>query len=438
MSLIEPVDFTILQLGACRIDSPVHTTEFVSDDERVLYNVFRQGVRPYLERGEELPGFEMAGPRRLIYFDPSKVKAAIISCGGLCPGINDVIRALVMCLHYRYGVRNILGIRYGYQGLVPSYGHDVWELDPKMVAHIHTSGGSFLSSSRGEQDIGVMVDALERMNINILFCIGGDGTLRGAHRIHEEITSRRLKISVIGLPKTIDNDMCYIEKTFGYETAFSVGIDAIRSAHSEAEGAPNGIGLVKLMGRHSGYLAASAALALNDANFVLVPEVPFDLDGPNGLLEVLRARLARRHHAVILVAEGAGQEFFHAEQRHDASGNVRLNDIGIFLKSRINQYFRGIGMEANLKYIDPSYIVRSTPANASDSIYCLLLAFNAVHAAMAGKTDMVVGKWNNIFTHVPISPVVSRRNSISPDGTLWQSVLEVTGQPPSMVNDQGQ
>ncbi|MGD2062231.1 MAG: ATP-dependent 6-phosphofructokinase [Nitrospirota bacterium] len=435
MSLLEPVDFSIRQLGPCRIDSPVRTTEFISDEERVLYNVFRQGLRPYQERGEEFPGFEQAGPRRKIYFDPSKVKAAVVSCGGLCPGINDVIRALVMCLHYRYAVRNILGIRYGYQGLVPSYGHDVWELDPKMVAHIHTVGGSFLSSSRGEQDIGVMVDALERMNINILFCIGGDGTLRGAHRIHEEITARGLKIAVIGLPKTIDNDMCYIEKTFGYETAFTVGIDAIRSAHSEAEGAPNGIGLVKLMGRHSGYLAASAALALNDANFVLVPEVPFDLDGPNGLLETLRARLARRHHAVILAAEGAGQEFFHAEARHDASGNLRLNDIGGFLKERINSYFRGIGMEANLKYIDPSYIVRSAPANASDSIYCLLLAFNAVHAAMAGKTDMVVGKWNNVFTHVPISPVVSQRNSISPHGTLWQSVLEVTGQPPSMVND---
>lgn len=437
MTLLAPADFSIHQLGTCRIDSPVHTTEFISDEERVLYNVFRQGVRCYQERGEELPGFEQAGPRRLIYFDPSKVKAAIVSCGGLCPGINDVIRALVMCLHYRYGVCNILGIRYGYQGLVPSYGHDVWELDPKMVAHIHTSGGSFLSSSRGEQDIGVMVDALERMNVNILFCIGGDGTLRGAHRLHEEITARRLKIAVVGLPKTIDNDMCYIEKTFGYETAFTVGIDAIRSAHSEAEGAPNGIGLVKLMGRHSGYLAASAALALNDANFVLVPEVGFDLEGPNGLLEALRARLSRRHHAVILAAEGAGQEFFHSAERHDASGNVRLNDIGVFLKERINGYFRGIGMEVNLKYIDPSYIVRSTPANASDSIYCLLLAFNAVHAAMAGKTDMVVGKWNNVFTHVPIAAVVSRRNSISPDGTLWQSVLEVTGQPPSMVNDGG-
>jgi len=435
MTLLDPVDFTISQLGACRIKSPVYASEFVSDDERVLYNVFLRGVRAYQERGVEPPGFEMAGPRENIYFDPSKVKAAIITCGGLCPGINDVIRALVMCLHYRYGVRNILGIRYGFQGLVPSYGHEVLELSPNLVVDIHEHGGSFLSSSRGEQDVGEMVDALERMNVNMLFCIGGDGTLRGAHAIHAEITARALKIAVVGLPKTIDNDMCYIEKTFGYETAFTVGIGAIRSAHMEAQGAPNGIGLVKLMGRHSGYLAASAALALNDANFVLIPEVRFDLEGSNGLLEVLRARLARRHHAVILVAEGAGQEFFHSAERRDASGNVRLNDIGVFLKEEINGYFRKIGMEANLKYIDPSYIVRSTPANASDSIYCTLLAFNAVHAAMAGKTDMVVGKWNNVFTHVPISAVVIRRNAISPEGTLWQNVLEVTGQPPFMIND---
>ena len=435
MTLLDPVDFTVSQLGPCRIKSPVYASDYISDDERVLYNVFLQGVRGYQERGMDPPSFEMAGPREQIYFDPSKVKAAIVTCGGLCPGINDVIRALVMCLHYRYGVHNILGIRYGYQGLVPAYGHDVVELSPNLVARIHEHGGSFLSSSRGQQDVGEMVDALERMNVNILFCIGGDGTLRGGHAIHEEITARGLKISVIGLPKTIDNDMCYIEKTFGYETAFTVGIGAIRSAHLEAQGAPNGIGLVKLMGRHSGYLAASAALALNDANFVLIPEVHFDLEGPNGLFEALHARLARRHHAVILIAEGAGQEFFHAMERHDASGNVRLNDIGVFLKQEINAYFRKIGMEVNLKYIDPSYIVRSTPANASDSIYCTLLAFNAVHAAMAGKTDMVVGKWNNVFTHVPIPAVVIRRNSISPDGILWQNVLEVTGQPPFMVNE---
>ena len=435
MRLREAVDFDVEELGPCRVKTPVQSTEFVSDQEGVLYEILLSQVKESMEQGRELPAFQLAGPRQMIYFDPSKAKAAIVSCGGLCPGINDVIRSLVMCLRYRYGVRNILGIRYGYQGLIPSYGHEVLELTPELVVRIHEDGGSFLSSSRGQQDVGEMVDALERMNVNMLFCIGGDGTLQGAQAIVEEISRRKLKMAVIGLPKTIDNDICYIDKTFGFETAFTVGIDSVRSAHLEATGAPNGIGLVKLMGRHSGYLAANAALAMNDVNFVLIPEVPFDLEGPKGLLEALRSRLERRAHAVILVAEGAGQEFFEGHEGFDSSGNIRLNDIGLLLKDRINRHFRDIGMEVNLKYIDPSYIVRSTPANPSDSIYCTLLAFNAVHAAMAGKTGAVIGRWNNIFTLVPIRATVSARNSISPQGAMWQSVLEVTGQPPSMVND---
>jgi len=430
----DPNDFTIESLGPCHVPSPVGTDDFVPDGERILHDVCLDRVSDQLARGEEPPSFERAGPRKEIYFDPTKTKAAIVSCGGLCPGINDVIRSLVMCLHYRYGVRNILGIRYGYQGLIPRYGHDVVELTPSVVERIHEEGGSFLSSSRGQQDTGEMVDALERMNCSILFCIGGDGTLRGARAIAEEILARHLKIAVVGLPKTIDNDMCYIEKTFGFETAFTVAVAAIRSAHLEAKGAPNGIGLVKLMGRESGYLTANAALALNDANFVLVPEVAFDLEGERGFLEALHRRMATRHHAVILVAEGAGQAFFEHDDAHDASGNKRLHDIGIYLKERINGYFRDRDDEVNLKFIDPSYIVRATPANASDSIYCTLLGVNAVHAAMAGKTNMVVGKWNNIFTHVPIAAVTSRRNQIDPDSTLWQSVIEVTGQPRRMVN----
>ncbi len=249
MKLREPVDFGVEQLGPCRVESPAKCAEFVSEQERVLYDVYLSGLKKYQEQEKEFPAFELAGPRRMIYFDPSKAKAAIVSCGGLCPGINDVIRSLVMCLRYRYGVRNILGIRYGYQGLIPRYGHEVVELDPEQVSHIHEDGGSVLSSSRGQQDVGEMVDALERMNVSVLFCIGGDGTLQGAQAMVQEIARRGLKLAVVGLPKTIDNDLCYIEKTFGFETAFTVGIDAIRSAHLEAAGAPNGSGMVKLMGR---------------------------------------------------------------------------------------------------------------------------------------------------------------------------------------------
>lgn len=432
------IDFSIKNLGECTIPAPLTVGYFKSDDERVLYDISIKSVDGYIPEDAQLTSFEIAGPRRKIFFDPSKVKAAIVTCGGLCPGINDVIRALVMELYYRYGVRNIIGIRYGFQGLIPEYGHDVIELNPEIVKDIHMLGGSFLSCSRGNQDISAMVDALERMNISILFCIGGDGTMRGAELITEEIGKRQKRIGVVGIPKTIDNDIMIIEKSFGFDTAIQEAVKVIQCAHVEAKGAPNGVGLVKLMGRQSGHIAASAALAQGDANFVLIPEIPFDLEGRKGFLPTLERRLRERHHAVILVAEGAGQDLLHRNGmpvRTDPSGNVRLADIGLFLKERIEEYFKQRGMEVNLKYIDPGYIIRSVIANASDSLYCGVLAKYAVHAAMAGKTGMVVGLVNNTYVHLPLNAVASRRKMVDPNGNIWMNVLESTGQPASLKND---
>ncbi|MFH1538965.1 MAG: ATP-dependent 6-phosphofructokinase [bacterium] len=435
----EDFDFTIPTLGQPKITSDLRVNRFHTDDERILYDISIENCRRCKGEGREPASMEVAGPREHIYFDPSKTRAAIVTCGGLCPGMNDVIRGLVMELTYRYGVRTVLGVRYGYQGLIPKYGHETIPLTPEAVTSIHSEGGSILSSSRGEQDTGEIVDALERMNVSILFAIGGDGTMRGAQDIFQEIKTRGLKISVVGIPKTIDNDLCFIEKSFGFETAFSKACEAIQSANTEALGAPNGIGLVKLMGRHSGYIAANAAIAVGDVNIVLIPEVPFELDGERGLLAYLKKRLETRKHAVILVAEGAGQDEIlkirgEKNVERDASGNVRLLDVGLFLKEQINNYFKSIGMEINLKYIDPSYIIRSVPAIPADSIYCAQLAHNAVHAAMAGKTGLVVGSWNNTFIHVPISMVIRRRNTIQPDSQLWLDVLETTGQPRSFTN----
>ncbi|PKK89228.1 MAG: diphosphate--fructose-6-phosphate 1-phosphotransferase [Candidatus Wallbacteria bacterium HGW-Wallbacteria-1] len=436
---------TIKSLGKASIPSPIKLStivgdsmvNYVPDEDRILFDDTIENFRRHLKDGTLPTSFEKAGPRELLFFEPKKVKSAIVTCGGLCPGINDVIRALVMQLYYRYGSVNIQGIRYGYQGFIPSFGHDFVELCPKFVEDIHEKGGSILASSRGEQDTGQVVDTLERFNISQLFCIGGDGTLRGAHEIAGEILARNLKISVIGIPKTIDNDISFIEKTFGFETAFSQAVTAIKSAHVEALGAPNGVGIVKLMGRHSGYIAASAALACREVNYVLVPEVPFDMHGPQGLLASVSDRLARRRHAVIVVAEGAGQNMLKAaeESKFDKSGNVVLKDIGIFLKNSISAHFKKKGDEINIKYIDPSYLIRSTPANPADSIYCGMLAQNAVHAAMAGKTDMVIGTWHDSFTHIPIETVISKRKVIDPESPLWLSVLEATGQPAVLVND---
>jgi 6-phosphofructokinase 1 len=417
------LDLEVPRLGECGIPSPMSGIHFVEDDEHVLYHSNLMEIEAIQAAGKRPPCFEMAGPREKICFDPSKLKCGIVTCGGICPGLNDVIRAIVMGLFYHYGVKTVFGFRYGYGGLIPAHGHAPMELKPEVVDDIHEKGGTILGSSRGPQDISEMVDTLERMNVGILFTIGGDGTLRGAQAIAEEVGRRNLRIAVIGIPKTIDNDISYMQVSFGFETAVSEAKTAIYSAHTEAMGAMNGVGLVKLMGRESGFIAAYAALAYNDVNVCLVPEVPFSLEG---LLEWLRERLERRNHAVVVVAEGAGQDLMEEMGERDASGNIRFGDIGVFLRDHM-------GMELNLKYIDPSYTIRSMPANPHDSAFCLLLGHNAVHAGMAGRTNMVVGNWKNQFTHVPIPVAVSQRKKIDPTGWLWRSVLASTGQPREMV-----
>jgi len=436
-------DFLVKTLGKTSIKSPLIQSvrnysplyKFVDDSERVLHDVSLDGFKESVRTGVEPLSFEKAGPRENIFFEPAKTKVAIVTCGGLCPGLNNVIRSLVYELHYRYGVSRILGIRYGFEGLISSYNHPVIDLTPSVVGALNYTGGSFLGSSRGNQDVGQIVDTLEILNVNILFCIGGDGTLRGAHAIHEEIVKRKLKICIASIPKTIDNDINLIDKSFGFETAFSIANDIIRNAHNEASGAFNGIALVKLMGRDSGFIAAHAALAIQEVNFVLIPEISFDLYGQRGFLRILRKRLEERHHAVVVVAEGAGQDFFDkSEQVKDASGNIKHKDIGIFLKEKITEEFNNKNFSHSIRYIDPSYIIRSTPANPNDSKFCNLLAQNAVHAAMAGKTDFVIGHWNNLFTLLPIPLATARRKKIDINSELWWNVLEATGQPSSMKN----
>jgi 6-phosphofructokinase 1 len=338
-----------------------------------------------------------------------------------------------MELWHGYGVTNILGMRYGYEGLVPRHGHQPLQLSPEAVSNIHTLGGTILGTSRGPQNAAEMVDALELLGVDILFVIGGDGTLKGAAGIVGEINRRGLRKSVIGIPKTIDNDILYLDKTFGFETAFAEAVKAVTCAHVEAISAINGIGLVKLMGRASGFIGCYAALASQQVNFCLVPEVPFELHGSNGFLETLRERIAQRKHAVVVVAEGAGQQLLEARSLEtDASGNRRFGDIGLFLKDEISHFFESRQIPFTLKYIDPSYAIRSVPASPQDNVYCSILAQDAVHAGMAGKTNMLVGRWHDTFVHIPLSLVISSRRKIDPKGDIWRSVLETTGQPPHM------
>jgi 6-phosphofructokinase 1 len=436
MTKITRNEFEIPNLGPAHLLSPLQRlrlesdAEFITDDlHRVLFDYSLEKVRGALDAGAEPATIERAGPRERLFHNPAQTICAVVTCGGLCPGLNDVIRGLVLTLNYSYGVRTVYGIPFGYEGFIPKYGHSLINLTPELVSDVNQDGGTILGSSRGPQSPKEMVDFLVANRINILFVIGGDGTLRGAQDIVREVAARDLKISVVGIPKTIDNDLEFMDKSFGFETAFAEAVRTVRCAHSEAQGYPNGIGLVKLMGRDSGFIASFAALAENSVNYVLIPEVPFELKGKHGLLSCLEDRLARRGHAVVVVAEGAGQHLMQGPGGTDASGNIKYGDIGPFLKKSIETHFRSTGKEVNIKYIDPSYVIRSVPASPQDAIYCLRLAQNAVHAAMAGKTNMVVGRWHGHFVNLPMNVVTVRRRKVNPSGDLWMTVLEATGQP---------
>jgi 6-phosphofructokinase 1 len=419
-------DFRIERVGQCTFNSPLDSAVFINDSEGVLIDATLsgcegcQGKPPFLEK---------AGPREKIFFDPGTSRAALVTCGGLCPGLNDVIRAIVMVLWYRYGVKEIFGLRYGFEGLIASFNHEPLVLKPELVEDIHQDGGTILGTSRGPQDIALMVDFLLERKINMLFTIGGDGTQRGALAISKEIEKRDLDISVIGIPKTIDNDISFTERTFGFETAIAISQIPITGAHMEAKGVRNGIGIVKLMGRESGFIAAYATLASSDVNLVLIPEVPFSL---RKVFAYLEERIIRKRHAVIVVAEGAGQEYVPGEGT-DASGNKKLGDIGIFLKTAITEDFSRRNIPITVRYIDPSYIIRSAPATPDDSVLCFQLSENAVHAVMSGRTGMVVGLWNGHFVHVPIQVSVRDRKKIDTSDLLWQSVLDNTGQPGDLI-----
>ena len=414
-------DFLVRSLGECAVPSPLRMPLFVSNDEHVLVDATagNDGVPASTDV------LEPAGARERLFFDPAKTRAAIVTCGGLCPGLNDVIRALTMVLWYSYGVRDIRGLQYGYEGLIPSYGHKPVTLTPELVEDIHKTGGTILGSSRGGQDVPTQVDFLAEQGINLLFTIGGDGTQRGASDIAREVERRGLEIAVVGIPKTIDNDVSLTARTFGFETAVAMSRVPIDGIHNEARSVRNGVGLVKLMGRDSGFIAAYATLASSDVNLVLVPEVPFTLEQVFGFLA---ERMDRKSHAVVVVAEGAGQELV-AARGTDKSGNRKLGDIGVFLKQTITEHFRDSATPVSVKYVDPSYTIRSAQATADDSAFCFQLAEHAVHAAMAGRTGMVVGLWNGRFVHVPVEKAVASRKRIDPRGSLWQSVLNNTGQP---------
>ena len=426
----EAYSIDVERLGECKLDSPVRSRDFIRDDDRILIT---QNARwlDYLENKlGRRPTFERAGPHGKIFHDPAWSRVAIVTAGGLCPGLNHVIKGLVEILMCDYGIKTIYGIRYGYAGLVSKYGYQPILLNTDNVDTIHENGGTMLGSSRGQQDTDTVVDTLSRMNINLLFCIGGDGSLRCARDISDECKRRKLMVSVVGIPKTIDNDLYFVGRSFGFETAVGEAVRIIQAAHTEAKGTFNGIGLVKLMGRDSGFITAYASLANPVVNMCLIPELDFEIDGPNGILAALERRFdSGKDHAVIVVAEGAGQRHItEGSEKRDASGNVLKKDIGEYLRQRITDHFKKTGRETSVKYFDPSYAIRSVPAKGTDAIRCYMLARSAVHAAMAGRTNCVIGNQDDWYTLVPIRLATIERQKVNLNSDLWHAVLDATGQ----------
>jgi 6-phosphofructokinase 1 len=411
-------------LGAARFPSPLK--RWVDESERVPASILRPADR-YPDTDLL---FELAGARKNLFFHPPETRAAIVTCGGLCPGLNDVIRSLFFELHHAYGVNEVLGFRWGYQGLDPDHGGEPLTLTHEMVDRIHLQAGTILGTSRGPVDKARAVENLIRRRINILFTIGGDGTQRGGRAFTEEAQKRGYGLSVVGIPKTIDNDIPFVAHSFGFLTAVQEATRVLQRAHTEARSVQNGIALVKLMGRHAGFLTAEATVASQEVNFALIPEVPFRLDGDGGFLAALERRIVKRGHAVIAVAEGSGQELLgNTGNERDASGNVRLSDIGLFLRDKIEGWFNARNIPFVMRYFDPGYIVRSSPDNAEDSVLCDAFARHAAHAAMAGKTGLVIGLLHDRFIHVPIDLLTTQQKRLDPDSSVWSAVLSATGQP---------
>ncbi|TKW16660.1 hypothetical protein SEVIR_5G313700v4 [Setaria viridis] len=407
-------------------DHPAYSTVkqyFVNADDTVPEKVVVQKNSP---RGVH---FRRAGPRQRVYFESEEVKACIVTCGGLCPGLNTVIRELVCGLSHMYNVNDVFGIQNGYKGF---YSSNYLSMIPKSVNDIHKRGGTVLGTSRGGHDTKKIVDNIQDRGINQVYIIGGDGTQKGAYEIYKEIRKRGLQVAVAGIPKTIDNDIAVIDKSFGFDTAVEEAQRAINAAHVEASSAENGIGLVKLMGRYSGFIAMYATLASRDVDCCLIPESPFYLEGEGGLFEYIDRRLKENNHMVIVVAEGAGQDLIAqsipAADQQDASGNKLLLDVGLWLTHKIKDYCKSKKMEMTIKYIDPTYMIRAIPSNASDNVYCTLLAHSAIHGAMAGYS-FTVGMVNGRHAYIPFHRVTSTRNKVRITDRMWARLLSSTNQP---------
>ncbi|KAL4422989.1 hypothetical protein ABPG77_005469 [Micractinium sp. CCAP 211/92] len=371
-----------------------------------------------------LPNFALrSGPRKTIYHNPKDVTAAIVTCGGLCPGLNDVVQNIVYTLD-DYGVPEdqIFGIRYGLRGFLDRHAKPV-QLSRQTVDGIQLKGGTVLGTSRGNAKIPAIVERLRLWGINQLYVIGGNGGNAAAHAIAKECREQGVVCNVVGVPKSIDNDIQLIDRCFGFDTAVEEAQRSLISARVEARSS-GGISVVKLMGRQSGFIAMNASMASGVVDVCLIPEIRFDLEK---LCDFVATIMARKDYCVVCVAEGAGQDIMDSSgpKGTDASGNPILQDIGVFLRDVFKKRFKGV----DVKYIDPSYMIRSIPTITTDRIYCKVLGQGAVHGAFAGYTDFTVGLVNTHYVFLPTTTIIQFPRTVDPRGRQWNRLKTAINQP---------
>ena len=390
---------------------------FVEEDTLIKTNIIKT------TDSDEENYFVRAGPRKEIAWDPIHTKVAIVTCGGLCPGLNTVIRELYITLHHKYGVKFVYGVKNGYKGF---YSDNLVRLDDDIIRDIHHKGGSILGTSRGGTDVKKIVDSIAHRGISHLYAIGGNGTQKGLFEINKEIKKRGLCVSVVGIPKTIDNDLCIIDKSFGFDTSVQEAQRAIQAAKVEIEAFNNAVGIVKVMGRNSGFIAMYSSLASKDVDCCLIPEIPFDIEYDHGVLHYIKECLHKKDKILIVVSEGAGQHYINDPV------NKNLNDFGIWLCEVVRSNVPNVC----IKYIDPTYTIRAITPNASDSIYCTILAQSAVHGAFCGYTNFIVGPVNGKHAYIPLQMAIHETNTVSEDDRMWFRLISANGQPSFVTSEQ--
>lgn len=399
---------------------------FLNPDELVMGHIILNDSKAGSRRQEIANGCVRANACEKIWWDPADVRAAIVTCGGLCPGLNSIIREVTMCLWHQYGVRHITGIQFGYNGLSNPELYAPKHLGPKAVREIHMKGGSVLKAGRGGLEAERICDNLEKMGVNMLFVVGGDGTQAAGNLLYEEARRRNLQLSIVGVPKSIDNDILFFDKTFGFDTAVSAACNVIRNGWVEATSCEKGVGIVKLMGRDAGFVCMDAALSSTIVDLCLIPEVSVKMED---IMDHIDETLQRKNFMVIAVAEGAGQEHV-ATGKVDATGHTIYGDIGTHLRDSVNKHLKPSG--GRCFYIDPSYIIRSVPIDPNDHVYCSRLARDAVHSAMRGYTGVVVGPIHNVICMIPMQLIASGKRHVPTKSSNWQACVQVCNMPKAL------